>query len=117
MTGSQVLQRSPSESRRAHDRAAQLLRALAERDATSLPLLSVYLDIRPPADAADPRARAARVLLRDRLRDVKESLASHGPEHDSFVADATRFEDLMEDLVAQPERGFAAFACSGVGLF
>lgn len=55
--------RSPgpqSDTQRAHRRAAALLRQMAQREPTALPVLSAYLDLRPPADARVPAIRESR---------------------------------------------------------
>jgi peptide chain release factor subunit 1 len=105
-----------SEGRHFHARAASLLHELARREETELPLISAYVDLRPPRDQADPAVRATRIVLRDRLREIGESLPRHGPVRKSFAADAARIEGIIDDEAGNRERGLAVFACHGDGL-
>jgi hypothetical protein len=108
----------PGQAREEHEYAAGLLRRLAEREPTDLPLLTAYLDLRPPADAQEPRARAARVVMGNAIRAIEATLPGHGRERDSFAEDARRLEELVDAAeTADGERGIAAFGCSGEGLF
>lgn len=117
-TGSEhALLRRNGESRPSNAQVAALLRRLAERAPSELAVLSAYLDLRPPADIEDPAVRATKVIVRDRLREIDESLPRHGPAHDSFAADSARLEDLLEAGAGEHERGLAVFACDGEGLF
>ncbi|HYU50127.1 MAG TPA: Vms1/Ankzf1 family peptidyl-tRNA hydrolase [Candidatus Limnocylindria bacterium] len=108
----------PGRARAAHERAARLLRSLSERESTRFPFLTVYLDVRPPADAQEPRSRAARVILTGALRSFDALLPAHGPERNSFTDDVRRIEELVASAeAADGERGIAAFACGAEGLF
>jgi hypothetical protein len=60
MTGSSV----------AHGDLQDVLRRLAEVEPSELPVLSVYLDIRPQATGNSPGRRAGLTILRDRLREI-----------------------------------------------
>jgi peptide chain release factor subunit 1 len=115
-------ERPPSPSRhsdthRARHRAAALLRQLAEREPTALPVMSAYLDLRPPADAAVPAIRESRIILRDRLAETLSAMPVHSQAHRSTAIDGERVVTLLDDLAAESERGLAVFACSGEGLF
>jgi peptide chain release factor subunit 1 len=106
-----------SGSRGVHVAAAALLRRLADREPSRLPVLSAYLDLRPPADAAQPAVREAKVILRDRLDESLDQLPAHGAAHDSVATDGERIRMLLDEEAAVNERGVALFACHGEGLF
>jgi peptide chain release factor subunit 1 len=106
-----------SDTHRAHRRAAALLRQLAEREPTALPVLSAYLDLRPTTDAAVPAIRASRIILRDRLAETMSTLPAHSQAHRSIGIDGERVVALLEEVAAEHERGLAVFACSGEALF
>jgi peptide chain release factor subunit 1 len=105
------------DSRRARRQAAALLRHLAEREPTALPVLSAYLDLRPPADTTVPGVREARIVLRDRLAEAITSLPAHSDAHRSIAIDRERTAVLLDDVAAERHRGLAVFACAGEGLF
>jgi peptide chain release factor subunit 1 len=95
----------------------QALRSLAELEPGELPVLSVYLDMRPHATGENPAVRAGMVILRNRLRDIEKTYLPRGPELDSIRADAERIDRYLAheyDVVAD---GLALFACAGRGLF
>jgi len=100
-----------------HPRAAALLRKVAEHETGDIPVLTAYLDLRPPVDQADPAVRATRVVVRDRLHEIDRSLPRHGDLHDSFSSDAARIEAMVEAESGEHERGMAVFACQAAGLF
>jgi peptide subunit release factor 1 (eRF1) len=94
-----------------------LLRRLAEFEPTALPVLSVYLDMRPQATGEDPGRRASLTILRDRLRAIEGTLGPRGEGFDSFHADADRIQAFLDDDFDRSSQGLAIFACSGAGLW
>ena len=49
------------------------LRALAEHEPGELPVLSVYLDMRPHATGESPALRAGTVTLKNLLREIEKT--------------------------------------------
>ena len=93
------------------------LRRLAEVEAIELPVLSVYLDMRPQATGQAPGRRGSEVVLRDRLREIERTYWPRGDDFDSFTADAERIRDYLESELDPSAQGLAIFACSGIGLW
>jgi peptide chain release factor subunit 1 len=91
-----------------HDR----IRRLAELEATEAPVLSVYLDLRPQASGESPARLPALTILRDRLRQVRDTLPPRGPAADSFSADSRRLWELVEDDELRSFAGLAVHACA-----
>jgi hypothetical protein len=95
----------------------QALRALAEIEPGELPILSVYLDMRPHATGESPALRAGTVLLKNRLRAIEKTYLPRGPELDSIRADAERIHRYLADEYDVAADGLALFACAGRDLF
>jgi hypothetical protein len=93
------------------------LRALAELEPGELPVLSVYLDMRPHATGESPGLRAGTVILRNRLREIEKTYLPRGAELDSVRQDAERIDRYLEDEYDVTADGLALFACAGRGLF
>jgi len=93
------------------------LRALAELEPGELPVLSVYLDMRPHATGENPALRAGTVILKNRLREIEKTYLPRGPELDSIRADAERIDRYLVDEYDVAADGLALFACAGRGLF
>lgn len=94
-----------------------LLRRLAETEPTDLPVLSVYLDMRPQASGEDPGRRISLTILRDRLSKIEDTLGPRGDAFDSFHADAERIQAFLDDEFDRSAQGLAIFACSGTNLW
>ena len=93
------------------------LRMLAELEPGELPVLSIYLDMRPHATGEHPARRAGVVMLNDRLREIEQTYLPRGPELDSIRADAARIDRYLEDECDGAADGLALFACAGRELF
>jgi Bacterial archaeo-eukaryotic release factor family 10 len=93
------------------------LRALAEIEPGELPVLSVYLDMRPHATGESPALRAGTVVLRKRLREIEKTYLPRGPELDSIRADAARIDGYLDDEYDVAADGLALFACDGRDVF
>lgn len=101
-------------------RAAQLqrvLRRLAEVETTDVPVLSIYLDMRPQATGQTPGRRAGLVVLRDRLREIERTYWPRGDDFDSFTADRQRIDEFLDNEFDPAGQGLAVFACAGIGLW
>lgn len=93
-----------------------LMRRLAETESPDAPILSVYADVRPQAQAERPGERNELITVRDRLHDIREALEPHSPGHASVEHDERRITELLSgDLDAMS--GLAVFACDDIGLW
>jgi hypothetical protein len=95
----------------------QLLRKLAEFEPVDVPVLSIYLDLRPQATGENPAVRSGLVVLKDRLRQVEKTLLPRGPALDSFRRDAQRIQRYIEEHLPASAQGLAIFACADRSLF
>lgn len=82
-----------------------------------LPVLSVYLDLRPLAGGERPAVHPARVVLRERLHQITQTFAPRGHAYDTVRADAARIEAYLDHAVAPATRGIAIFAGTAHQLF
>ena len=89
----------------------------APSSARYLPVLSVYLDWRPEAMGERPGLRAARVMLRARLREIERAFWPRGAAYEAVRADATRIERYLDEQAPPSADGLAIFACEPAGLF
>ncbi len=94
-----------------------LLRRLADIESDDLPVLSIYIDMRPQETGARPALRSGLVILKDRLREIEKTFPPRGDDLDSFKADAVRVERYLEEEWSLAAQGLAVFACSGRELF
>jgi peptide chain release factor subunit 1 len=94
-----------------------VLRRLADIEAPELPVLSIYLDMRPQATGNSPGRRASLTVLRDRLSDIGATIGPRGPAFDSFQADSERMQAFLDREFDRSAQGLAVFACSGVDLW
>lgn len=93
------------------------LRRLAELEPGDLPVLSIYLDLRPQATGENPAVRSGFVVLKDRLCQIEKTLLPRGPGLDSFRRDAQRIERYIEEHLPASAQGLALFVCAGRDLF
>lgn len=93
------------------------LRRLAELEPGELPVLSVYLDLRPQATGENPAVRSGLIVLKDRLRQIEKTLLPRGPALDSFRSDAARIQRYIEEHLPTSAQGLAVFACAGRDVF
>jgi peptide chain release factor subunit 1 len=94
-----------------------MLRRLADVEGGGVPVLSVYLDMRPEAQGERPGARSGLVVLKARLNEIRNTLPERGADVDSFEADAARINEFVEKEVAPQTEGLALFACNANDLF
>jgi len=94
-----------------------VLRDLAALEPGDVPMLSIYLDLRPQATGENPAVRSGLIVLKDRLREIEKTLGPRGDALDSFRADAARIERALAREVASASQGVAIFACHGRDVF
>lgn len=95
----------------------ETMRRLAEVESLELPILSIYLDVRPEADGQAPRRRAAFTVLRDRLTEIEDAYWPRGDDYASFALDRERIVAFTEDELDPAVEGLAIFACSGLDVW
>ena len=109
-------------------RIRDLIRQLAEVESPDAPALSVYLDMRPeaaevaaeatqPQVSGDPTRRPALTVLRDRLREIENTLPPHSSHAESLRADIERTEAYVTSDELRSAGGVAIFACSAAGVW
>lgn len=101
----------------APDVLRETMRRLAEVESLELPILSVYLDVRPEADGQAPGRRAAFTVLRDRLTEIEEAYWPKGDDYASFALDRERIMAFTEEELDPTAEGLAIFACSGLDVW
>jgi release factor family 10 len=110
----------PSPLRTADRDLTALMRLVAARGVSDLPVTSAYLDLRPADPGPNPVVRSGRVRLRERLRDamyeIQREKSVHSPEYESLAGDNERLTSEL-DGIDPSVRGVVAFSCSGEGLF
>lgn len=94
-----------------------VIRRLAETESGDLPLLSIYLDMRPDATGQNPQVWSGLIVLRDRLRDIRRTLGVRGDAAESFERDESKINGWVENEMSASSEGVAIFACGGIGLF
>ncbi|MBA2380341.1 MAG: hypothetical protein H0V76_12275, partial [Blastocatellia bacterium] len=99
------------------DRDNELLRRMAEFEPTELPVLSVYLDVRPHAVGESPGRRTGEIILRDRLNELEKTLGPRGEQLESFREDREKIENFIANEMSDSAQGLVVFACSGSGLW
>ena len=84
---------------------------------TCVPVLSVYLDLRPQTQGERPANLASRVILKQRLRQIERTFWPRGVAFDAIRADAARIEDYLDTRVSPATQGVAIFASAQHALF
>jgi len=85
-----------------------------------IPVLSVYLDLRPAgaqAGGARPQAHPGRIFLDERLRQIERTFWPRGAAYEAVRADVTRIQTYLETQVDRASAGIALFASAPHGLF
>ncbi len=90
---------------------------LADGARRYVPVLSVYLDLRPQIDGARPAERPARVILRERLHQIEQTFAPRGVAFDAVRAGADEIERYLDSQVAAAAPGVALFVSQPHHLF
>ncbi len=94
-----------------------LMRKLAECPPTEMPVLSVYLDMRPQATGRNPDVRSGDIVLKDRLHEIEKTYLPRGADLDSFRSDRERIENFVENEMSPATSGLIIFACTAIGLW
>lgn len=94
-----------------------LIRELAEFEPTEMPVLSLYLDMRPQATGGNPGVRSGEIVLKDRLHEIEKTYLPRGADLDSFQADRERIEDYVENKMSPAASGLIIFACAAKDLW
>ena len=97
--------------------AEELIRSLARLNPGDALVLSIYLDLRPHTTGENPAVRAARVVLKDRLRDIEKTLLPRGQALDDFRADVARINHYLDEHAEPWLQAVALFACHRLDLF
>jgi peptide subunit release factor 1 (eRF1) len=86
---------------------------LAAFEPTDLPVISLYLDMRPDQQGKRQIAQFIRKTFSER----QKTFASGSPERLSFDEDMKRISDFLAENVERSAQGLAIFACHGASLF
>ncbi len=95
----------------------ELIKKLAEFTPTEMPVLSVYLDMRPQATGGTPGVRSGEIVLKDRLHEIEKTYLPRGADLDSFHADREKIEEFIENKMSKATSGLIIFACSAANLW
>lgn len=97
-----------------------MMRDVATRPPSTLPVTSAYIDLRPDAPGPNPVVRSGPVRLRDGMRAALEAARGestvHSPEYESLARDQERLTAAVE-RVDPSVRGLVAFSRGGDDLF
>src|SRR4051812_30780428 len=88
---------------------ADVLDRLARLEPGSLPVISLYLDLRPDQHGKDNYSP----FIRKELPARAGTYPLHSPERESIERDTERIEAYLADRVAPSANGLAIFACAG----
>ncbi len=103
------------ENKKAAD--SELLRRLAEFEPSDMPVLSIYLDLRPHATGNNPGVRSGEVVLRDRMNEIEKTFGPRGEPLDSFLSDRKKIDSFIEEGLSVEAQGLIIFASSVAGLW
>ncbi len=95
----------------------ELLKKLAEFEPTEMPVLSIYLDMRPQATGGNPGVRSGEIVLKDRLHEIEKTYLPRGEDLDSFLADREKIENFVTNEMSPATSGLIIFACSAENLW
>ncbi len=95
----------------------ELLRKLAEFPPTEMPVLSVYLDMRPQATGRNPGIRSGEIVLKDRLHEIEKTYLPRGEDLDSFRSDCEKINAFVANEMSPGTSGLVIFACTAKGLW
>lgn len=82
-----------------------------------MPVLSVYLDVRPLLSGDQPAVRASQSVLRQRLHQIAETFWPRGAAYEAVQSDASRIEEYLNAAVPPATHGVAIFAGAAHHLF
>lgn len=95
----------------------ELIKKLAEFEAAEMPVLSLYLDMRPQATGGNPGIRSGEIVLKDRLHEIEKTYLPRGADLDSFLADREKIENFVANEMSPATSGLIIFACSAKNLW
>lgn len=95
----------------------ELIKKLAEFEPTEMPVLSVYLDMRPQETGGNPGVRSGEIILKDRLHEIEKTYLPRGADLDSFRADREKIEKFVAEEMSPATSGLIIFACSAENLW
>ncbi len=95
----------------------ELLRRLAEFEPSGMPVLSIFLDMRPQATGSSPALRSGEIVLRDRLNEIEKTFGPRGDELDSFLSDREKIDNFVNEEYLKDAQGLIIFASSAAGLW
>lgn len=95
----------------------ELIKKLAEFKPTEMPVLSVYLDMRPQKTGGNPGIRSGEVVLKDRLHEIEKTYLPRGENLDSFRADREKIQKFVANEMSPATSGLIIFACSAENLW
>ncbi len=99
------------------ERDQERLRRLAEFEPSDMPVLSVYLDMRPQATGNTPAVRSGDIVLKDRMNEIEKTYGPRGEQLESFQKDRERIETFISDEMSEGTQGLIIFACSAADLW
>jgi len=82
-----------------------------------IPVLSVYLDLRPQVQGARPALRPSRVILRERLHQIEATFEPRGAALEAIRDDAAKIERYLDSEVSADTSGLALFVSEPHHLF
>ncbi len=91
----------------------ELIKKLAEFAPTEMPVLSVYLDMRPQATGGTPGVRSGEIVFKDRLHEIEKTYLPRGADLDSFRADRERIEEFVANKMSKATSGLDNFRVFG----
>ena len=94
-----------------------LMRKLAAFEPTKMPVLSIYLDMRPQATGGNPGVRSGEIVLKDRLHEIEKTYLPRGADLDSLRADRAKIEEFVKREMSPATSGLVIFACSAENLW
>lgn len=95
----------------------ELIKKLAEFAPSEMPVLSVYLDMRPQATGGTPGVRSGEIVLKDRLHEIEKTYLPRGADLDSFRSDREKIEEFVANKMSPATSGLVIFACSAANLW
>jgi Bacterial archaeo-eukaryotic release factor family 10/eRF1 domain 3 len=82
-----------------------------------VPVLTVYLDMRPQVTGDRPAVRSGDIILKARLREIEMTFWPRGVAYDAVRADGARIERFLGEQVSPSAQGVAIFASTQHNLF
>ncbi|GLV55377.1 hypothetical protein KDH_22240 [Dictyobacter sp. S3.2.2.5] len=97
--------------------AQELFHRLADFEPDGAYVLSVYLDMSPHMSGKQPWRRISAITLRERFRQIEETLLPRHPALEGFRRDKEKVQAYLEHHAEPWLQGVAIFACDAHQLF